>query len=187
MSADTAKLAKAMHFAALKHANQRRKGHRDEPYVNHLAEVGAILARHVPGDVNVIIAGILHDTLEDTQTTHAELEAEFGRDVADLVREVTDDKSLPSEERKRRQITETPHKSARARMIKLADKTSNLRSLAEDPPKTWDPARKRRYADWAEEVVRGCRGLQPGLEAEFDRQLAVTRRGLADAGPKPPI
>jgi GTP diphosphokinase / guanosine-3',5'-bis(diphosphate) 3'-diphosphatase len=142
------KIARAVHFAALKYANQKRKGKDAEPYINHLAEVAATLAVHTKGqDPNLVVAGLLHDTLEDTQTTYEELVGGFGQDVADLVKEVTDDKSLPKAERKRLQVENTPHKSVRAKMLKIADKLSNLKAVLNSPPQNWSPERKREYFD----------------------------------------
>jgi guanosine-3',5'-bis(diphosphate) 3'-pyrophosphohydrolase len=110
--------ARALDFAARKHVHQRRKGDSAEPYINHLAEVTRLLAAATEGrDPGVVIAGLLHDTLEDTDTTYDELAAEFGPEVAALVAEVTDDKTLGKQERKRRQIATAPKKSARAKMI----------------------------------------------------------------------
>jgi (p)ppGpp synthase/HD superfamily hydrolase len=171
--------ARALDFAARKHVHQRRKGELAEPYVNHLSDVARLLAAATNGeDVTVVIAGLLHDTLEDTETSVGELAKEFGQEVAELVAEVTDDKSLPKAERKRLQIETAPHKSERARMIKLADKTSNLHSLISSPPRDWSAERIRDYIDWAGKVVAGCRGINPYLEAEFDR---ARRRAKAAA------
>jgi (p)ppGpp synthase/HD superfamily hydrolase len=162
-------LTRAYDFAAQKHAMQRRKGVAAEPYVNHLTEVARLLAHATEGaDIDLVAAGILHDTLEDTDTTREELELTFGIDVAGLVAEVTDDKSLANAERKRRQIETAPKKTPRARMIKLADKTSNLRALAFSPPAGWDLDRKREYFVWARDVAAGCRGVNAELEAMFD-------------------
>ena len=162
--------ARALDFAARKHVHQRRKGELAEPYVNHLSDVARLLAAATDGkDIIVVVAGLLHDTLEDTETTFAELTKEFGPEVAELVAEVTDDKSLAKAERKRLQIETAPHKSARARMIKLADKTSNLHSLISSPPRDWSGERIREYVDWAGKVVAGCRGANDYLESEFDR------------------
>jgi hypothetical protein len=128
MSTDLVKLARAADYAARQHIAQRRKGERAEPYVNHLIEVAALLAEATAGeDVVLLMGGLLHDTLEDTDSTYEDLEQRFGPEVAALVAEVTDDKSLPKEERKRLQIAKTPGKSRRAKLLKLADKTSNLR------------------------------------------------------------
>jgi (p)ppGpp synthase/HD superfamily hydrolase len=162
-------IARALDFAARKHVDQRRKGEAEEPYINHVAEVASLLAEATGGEDAVLVAaGLLHDTIEDVGVTHAELAQAFGPEVADLVQEVTDDKSLPKQERKRLQVEHAPHKSGRARQLKIADKTSNLRAIRNSPPKDWDEERKREYFDWAKRVVDGCRGVNAKLEATFD-------------------
>jgi (p)ppGpp synthase/HD superfamily hydrolase len=159
----------AWQVATERHVDQRRKGERAEPYVNHLAEVAMLVAEATGGqDVHLVAAAVLHDTIEDTGLTHAELVRQFGKDIADLVAEVTDDKSLPKAERKRLQIEHAPHKSTRAKILKLADKTSSLRALAKSPPTHWSQDRKRDYLDWAKRVVDGLRGANPWLEEMFD-------------------
>jgi (p)ppGpp synthase/HD superfamily hydrolase len=170
-------------YAAERHVGQRRKGAAAEPYLNHLAEVAALLAEAGdPPDAVLIAAGWLHDTVEDTGTRRDELEERFGPEVAALVAEVTDDKSLPKAERKQLQIVTAPKKSERAKLLKLADKTSNLRALAGSPPAHWEEARCLAYVDWAEEVVTSCRGLSASLDGAFDsaaadaRAAVVTRR-----------
>jgi (p)ppGpp synthase/HD superfamily hydrolase len=171
---------RAVEFAARKHRDQRRKGQAAEPYVNHPVEVALLVAEATGGrDVSLLMGALLHDTLEDTRTTRAELRREFGKDVAALVAEVTDDKRLERSERKRRQVERAPGKSARARMIKIADKTSNLRSLAKSPPLDWDGRRRREYVEWAAKVVAGCRGVNRRLEAMFDaaHRSALRRLG----------
>jgi (p)ppGpp synthase/HD superfamily hydrolase len=174
--------ARALDFAARKHVHQRRKGELAEPYVNHLSDVARLLAAATNGeDITVVIAGLLHDTLEDTETTFGELAKEFSQEVAELVAEVTDDKSLSKAERKRLQIETAPHKSVRARLIKLADKTSNLHSLISSPPKDWSAERIRDYIDWAGKVVAGCRGVSPYLEAEFDRARRRAKAAVRQA------
>jgi len=175
-------LTRALMFAAQKHTDQRRKGDRAEPYVNHLMDVVDTLARHTGGrDVELLIAGALHDTIEDTETEYEELKREFGENVADIVRECTDDKSLPKQERKRLQAEHAPHKSDRARMVKIADKTSNLRTIFDSPPPDWDDARKLDYFNWSKSVVDGCRGLNAGLEQEFDD---LYKKGTSKFAPK---
>jgi (p)ppGpp synthase/HD superfamily hydrolase len=170
----------AADFAAKRHANQRRKGAAGEPYINHLAEVAMLLAGATGGnDAALVAAGFLHDTLEDTPTEYEELAALFGSDVADLVAAVTDDKSLPKAERKRLQVEHTPKKSVRARLLKLADKISNVRSLATSPPADWDVARALDYVDWAEGVAAGCRGLNATLEHLFDAAAAEARAAIS--------
>ena len=172
---DNALLLKAAHFAAQKHRDQRRKGRHATPYINHPLEVAQRLAT-LGGvrDVKVLSAAVLHDTIEDTATTSDELVAEFGAGIAELVLEVTDDKSLPKQERKRLQIAHAPEKSENAKLIKLSDKTSNVIDMGEIPP-DWPVERKRAYLDWARSVVAGLRGVSPALEAEFDRALAEAR------------
>jgi (p)ppGpp synthase/HD superfamily hydrolase len=179
MSADIVLLARAADYAARQHIGQRRKGERAEPYINHLTEVAVLLAEATDGtDVTLLAGGLLHDTLEDTDATYEDLEQRFGPAVAALVAEVTDDKSLPKEERKRLQIDKTPSKSQRAKLLKIADKTSNLRSMVNSPPKGWTPERLRDYVGWAEQVVRSCRGLNTTLDEAFDRAYADARRHL---------
>jgi (p)ppGpp synthase/HD superfamily hydrolase len=171
-------LARAYDFAAARHIAQRRKGEAAEPYMNHLTEVADLVAQATDGaDVEVVIAAVLHDTVEDTNTRPDELAAIFGPRVASLVAEVTDDKSLPKAERKRLQIEHAAHASPEAKIIKLADKTSNLRALAHSPPTGWPPERLAEYRVWAGDVVAGCRGVNPWLEAQFDAADAALRAG----------
>ncbi len=163
----------AAKFASEKHAAQKRKGAAAEPYVNHLIEVAQLIAGSSDQlDANLVMAGFLHDTVEDTDTTAEELKQVFGSDIASLVLEVTDDKSLPKETRKELQVEEAPHKSVRAQVIKLADKISNLRSLLTSPPANWDAQRKREYFAWAKRVVDALSSPNPILKAEFDRTFA---------------
>jgi (p)ppGpp synthase/HD superfamily hydrolase len=169
----TALVLQALQFAAHKHRNQRRKDEAQSPYVNHLITVANLLAN--PGSVTdpiTLMGGILHDTLEDTQTTPEELEAAFGPAVRQVVQEVTDDKSLPKADRKRLQIEHAPHLSHHARQIKLADKISNVQDVITSPPKDWPLERRQEYLAWTENVVAGCRGVNPALEALYDQALA---------------
>jgi (p)ppGpp synthase/HD superfamily hydrolase len=169
MGNDLVSLAQAADYAARQHVAQRRKGEKAEPYVNHLTEVAALLAEATDGDdVVLLMGGLLHDTLEDTDATYEDLAERFGPQVAALVAEVTDDKSLPKEERKRLQVETSGDKSRRAKLLKIADKASNLRGLVRSPPSGWTEARLRDYVVWAELVVRSCRGLNAKLEDAFD-------------------
>jgi guanosine-3',5'-bis(diphosphate) 3'-pyrophosphohydrolase len=161
-------IIRAMDFAARRHTHQRRKGGQAEPYVNHVVEVARLLAATSGDDPALVAAGLLHDTLEDTNTTFEELEREFGAEIAGLVQEVTDNKNLEKAERKRLQIETASKKSPRARLIKIADKTSNLRSVLGSPPADWSTQRKREYFDWAKQVVDRCRGVNSQLEEAFD-------------------
>jgi guanosine-3',5'-bis(diphosphate) 3'-pyrophosphohydrolase len=174
-------LLKAAAFAAQRHRAQKRKGAAQAPYFNHLIEVTDLLWR-VGGvrEMPTLIAALLHDTVEDTGVSPAEVEAAFGAEVCALVLEVSDDKSLPKAVRKRLQIEHAPHLSLRARLIKLADKISNLQDLIGDPPPDWSRERKAEYFDWARRVVdAGLRGVNPALEALFD---AVYAEGISLLG-----
>jgi (p)ppGpp synthase/HD superfamily hydrolase len=173
MGNDLVLLARAADYAARQHGAQCRKGCKAEPYVNHLIEVATLLAETTGGDdVVLLMGGLLHDTLEDTDATYEDLVERFGQEVAMLVAEVTDDKSLPKEERKRLQVETTARKSRRAKLLKIADKASNLRGLVRSPPSGWTDQRLRDYVVWAELVVRSCRGLNVPLEAAFDTAYA---------------
>ncbi|ABD06510.1 metal dependent phosphohydrolase [Rhodopseudomonas palustris HaA2] len=176
---DLVLVSRAADFAARCHAGQRRKGAAKEPYVNHLAEVAELLAVATDGsDAALVAAGWLHDTVEDSGTTRDELIEQFGDDVAALVIECTDDKTLPKAERKRLQIEHAPHLSGRARMVKLADKISNLRSLIFSPPDDWERERLIDYLDWADRVVAGCRGVNGYLERIYDETASSGRAVL---------
>ena len=179
MENPTVALMRALDYAARRHADQRRKGAGAKPYINHLAEVAHLLADATGGeDTNLVIAGLLHDAIEDTGATRAEIAAAFGDDVATLVAAVTDDKALPKAERKRLQVETAPTKPDRARMLKIADKTSNLRDIAADPPADWPPERKHEYIEWAVSVVAGCRGVSAVLERHFEAAKAAAARSL---------
>ena len=130
-------------------------------------------------DVVTLVAAVLHDTIEDTETTPAEIEGRFGPEVRAVVEEVTDDKSLPKEARKQLQVEHAPRASARAKLVKLADKICNAQDVVECPPAAWPVERRRAYLDWSEAVVAGCRGTCTPLERHFDTVLA---RGRADLG-----
>ncbi len=156
-------------YAAEKHVNQRRKGQASEPYVNHLIEVAQMVADANPEpDLNLVIAALLHDVVEDAGVTKQELATRFGGDVAELVAEVTDDKSLPKKERKRLQVENAPKKSVRAQVIKLADKISNVIALIRSPPADWDQQRRTDYIDWATQVVSGLSAPNPALKQKFE-------------------
>jgi guanosine-3',5'-bis(diphosphate) 3'-pyrophosphohydrolase len=172
-AAKPAELVAALAFAADKHRNQRRKDAEGSPYINHPIELAKILASEGGvEDMQVLCAAVLHDTIEDTQTSYDELIAQFGKDIADVVLEVTDDKSLPKTERKQLQIDHAPRLSRAAKLVKLADKIANLRDVSDHPPAQWAIERKREYFDWAKRVVDGLRGTHPGLEAAFDAAYA---------------
>jgi (p)ppGpp synthase/HD superfamily hydrolase len=163
-------ILRAASFAAEKHASQRRKGETAEPYVNHLLEVAHLVSTALAQpDANLIVAALLHDVVEDASVTGQQLGELFGPDVASLVAEVTDDKSLPQAERKRLQVLNAPRKTPRAQYIKLADKISNLRALSHSLPVGWTDQRRREYFEWAKQVVDGLSSPDPSLKAEFYR------------------
>ena len=164
------RILSAARFAAEKHAHQKRKGATGEPYFNHLLEVAELVAASSDDvDVELVMAAFLHDTVEDTGTTPSELEKLFGKEVADVVAEVTDDKLLPKETRKQLQVANAHKKSQRAQTLKLADKISNLRAIVASPPVGWNLERKREYFDWSRQVVSGLTSPNPFLKAEFDK------------------
>ncbi|OGT64836.1 MAG: phosphohydrolase [Gammaproteobacteria bacterium RIFCSPLOWO2_02_FULL_47_50] len=161
---------KAIHFAADKHRGQSRKDENNTPYINHPIALANLLTNQAGiSDVNVIAAAILHDTVEDTDATVDDIEDLFGRTVRDIVIEVTDDKSLPSPERKRLQIEHAGKLSHEAKLVKLADKISNLQDIITSPPVRWSLERKREYFDWAKAVIDQLRGTNEKLEALFDK------------------
>ncbi|MEQ8345146.1 MAG: HD domain-containing protein [Sneathiellaceae bacterium] len=181
-------LTGALLFAAEAHANQRRKGAAQEPYVNHLLEVMHLVARASGGaDLDLLVAALLHDVVEDTPVTDAELRTRFGDRVADIVAETSDDMSLPKPERRAQRIAGIAHKSPEARLIKIADAMSNLRAVAQSPPAGWGLGRRRDYLDGCRQLVDAMRGTNAWLEARFDRTAAMTEEvvGLAlpEAGP----
>lgn len=166
-------LIKAIAFAADKHRNQRRKDAEASPYINHPIALSNVLANEGDiDDLTVLCAAILHDTIEDTETTEEELIRQFGREITGIVLEVTDDKSLPKEVRKQLQIEHASSLSRQAKLVKLADKICNLRDILAYPPADWTAERKAAYFQWAVDVVAGLRGINPSLESVFEALLA---------------
>lgn len=182
------RLLYAVEFAAKKHDGQHRLGPLREPYLVHCLEVAQLLI--ASGDNNddlaatTIVAGILHDVVEDTDTTLGEIADRFGRRVAGLVEEVTDDKSLPRLERKKLQEERAPGLSYSAKLIKVADKTSNLRSLVRSPPDEWSIERRRAYLDWCIRVVRAANPDAPWLRTQFEMAVAAAESSF-DVGESP--
>jgi (p)ppGpp synthase/HD superfamily hydrolase len=168
----------ALQFAAMKHRTQTRKGIDKTPYINHLIDVARIRADCGVTDAALLTAAVLHDAKEDQDVTLEFIAAEFGADVAHLVGEVTDDKSLPKEVRKQLQVEGAPKKSDRGKQLKIADKISNVREVAAAPPADWSLTRRQEYLDWAERVVAGCRGINPNLDNLFDQTLEEARATL---------
>ncbi len=179
---DAKRLLQAVEFAAERHRYQKRKDAGESPYINHPIGVATVLAVEAGiEDEALLMAAVLHDTVEDTKTSIEELEACFGAEVAGLVSEVTDDKSLQKQERKRLQVKHAQHASAEVRQLKIADKICNVRDLAAHPPVEWSVGRKLGYVDWASEVVEACSGVNPQLEAAFDRVVCEARRVMSSA------
>ena len=157
-------------FAARKHSEQRRKDVSASPYINHPIELAKILTDE--GGISesaVLIAALLHDTIEDTETDYQELRGEFGDTVAEIVAEVTDTKWLGKATRKKLQVSKARRASKGARLVKLADKIANLRDMVASPPAGWSVERRREYFDWAKNVVDELRGTNAKLERRFDQ------------------
>jgi len=172
-------ILKAIRFSAEKHSEQRRKDSKASPYINHPIQVAETLwSVGNVRDVNLLMAAVLHDTIEDTDTTIDEIKSLFGEDVLSLVLEVTDDKGLPKQTRKQLQVEHAPHKSPRAKMLKLSDKINNVHDIVGSPPSDWTMERKQEYLLWTEKVVAGLRGANPKLESRFDEVLKEGKRSL---------
>jgi (p)ppGpp synthase/HD superfamily hydrolase len=169
-------VSRAADFAARAHVDQHRKGLAQEPYVNHLAEVAGLLAQATMGaDATLVAVGWLHDTVEDTPVTMEDLDEAFGTEIARLVGELTDNKSLPKLDRKRLQVERMGVSSPRAQLVKFADKTSNIRALVRTPPAGWDRARLVDYVDWGEAVIARATVRDTFLETVFRDAVAQAR------------
>ena len=172
-------ILKAAHFAAQKHRDQRRKDEEVSPYINHPISVAKIISEigNIE-DPEVLAAALLHDTLEDTETTVEELIDNFGERVCSLVEEVTDDKTLPKFERKQRQIDHAKELTDGAALIKLGDKISNVTDITNTPPTNWDSERRLEYFEWAEEVINNCPKVNTSLEKYFKASIQKGREKL---------
>jgi guanosine-3',5'-bis(diphosphate) 3'-pyrophosphohydrolase len=171
-------LIKTLAFATQKHRHQRRKDIEASPYINHPITLVDILVNEAEvSDPDTLIAALLHDTIEDTDATFEEIEAEFGLTIADLVLEVTDDGSLPQMERKALQVKHAPDLTYKAKLVKLADKIANLRDIDRSPPAGWSLQRSQAYFDWAKQVIDNIRGTHEVLEAIFDEAYAKRPEG----------
>ena len=179
MATDSARVLSAASFAAERHLHQRRKDADASPYINHPLAVASILADEGGvADVELLMAALLHDTVEDTTTSPEEICEAFGKIVQELVREVTDDKSLPKHQRKQLQVELAPKKSRRAKQLKIADKICNIRDINHSSPVNWDRDRKLQYLEWSTRVVDGCRGINSALESIFDAEVVAARKRL---------
>ena len=172
-------ILKAAHFAAKKHRNQRRKDKHASPYIIHPISVALEIAQ-IGGvdDPEILAAALLHDTLEDTKTKPEELEAKFGKKVCEYVLDVTDDKTLPKDERKSRQIEHAKKISKGAALIKLGDKISNVTDVINNPPEDWDINRRKEYLDWAEKVIENCPKVNDRMENKFQEIIKQGREAL---------
>ncbi len=158
----------ATEFAACKHRQQRRKGAEPIPYINHPIQVAKVLSEvGCVEDIDILVAALLHDTLEDTETTFEELNQVFGARTAEMVAAVSDDDSLPKAERKRLQIQRAPLLTEGAALIRLADKACNVNDIAYAPPSGWDIQRREAYLIWAKAVVDACPDVSEALKQHF--------------------
>ena len=169
------KLLKATHFAAEKHRNQRRKDAAETPYINHPITVAETLRIHGVMDEDILVAALLHDTIEDTDTTAREISEVFGKGVLELVLEMTDDKSLPKLQRKELQMEHASQLSKGARLIKLSDKICNVRDITHSPPSNWPLERLLQYVDWCEAVVENMNEADAALKALFEQVCKEAR------------
>lgn len=174
-----ANLTDAYYFAAKKHIKQKRKGNDAAPYINHPVEVVNLLTNIGKiEDFDILIAAVLHDTVEDTDTTIEDISDKYGANVALMVSELTDDKTLSKKERKEKQVEHAPHISEGAKQVKLCDKISNIRDVLENPPDGWSDERRLEYIGWGERVVAGLRGVNPNLEKHFDELMKKSKQKI---------
>jgi uncharacterized protein (UPF0147 family) len=184
LNADLRRLTKALLFAAEAHRNQRRKGAAQEPYLNHLVEVLDLLVQATDGtDTDTLIAAILHDVVEDTAASYEDVAKNFGERVAEIVRENSDDMTLPKAERRRARIAGMPLKSREARLVKMADVISNLRAIAMSPPAGWPADRKFDYLEGCRQLIDAGRGTDAAIERTFDQTADDVERTIRDEAP----
>jgi guanosine-3',5'-bis(diphosphate) 3'-pyrophosphohydrolase len=180
----TQRLLSAVRFAAEQHRDDRRKGETAAPYINHPITVAEQLAAHGLGeDVELLMAAVLHDVIEDTDATYDGVRQRFGARVADVVQEVSDDKSLEKDARRKLAVDTIAHKSRAARLIKLSDLIANVHDVIHHPPK-WSLERKLNYVRWAERMAAGIAGTHAGLEAALAREIGAAFTAL-EAAPTP--
>lgn len=173
-------LMQAASYAATQHRDQRRKDLTASPFINHPIQVAEVLASAGVENVELLCASLLHDTIEDTDSSEQDIERLFGAEILGLVQEVTDDKRLSKEMRKQCQVDSASGKSKLAKQLKIADKLCNVRDINLDSPRGWSTERKQEYLDWAESVVAGCRGVNENLDKKFDEALAQSRVDLGN-------
>ncbi len=177
-------ILQAVEFAAHKHKDQRRKDEQASPYINHPVKVALVIAE-IGGvkDPEVLAAAILHDTIEDTDTTAEEIEQYFGKNIRSMVEEVSDDTSLPKAERKQKQVDHAPRISPGATLVKLGDKICNVIDLIDAPPANWSIERKTEYLEWAEKVIKNCKPVNTALEKRFSKISSTCRQQLKSQKP----
>jgi len=170
------KIQEALEFATERHKGQTRKGAEKIPYINHPIAVSKLLSEFGEKNSNLLIAALLHDVIEDTTRNDQgikdlsnEILEMFGEDVLLTVLEVSDNKSLPVEERKYLQVIHTPNLSDRAKKLKIADKICNIMDIKNNPPENWSQERKIKYLNWSQQVVEGAKGLNKKLDQYFDQ------------------
>ena len=178
MASEVRRLTKALAFAAEAHRNQRRKGASQDPYINHLIEVVDLVASVEGGDMDVLIAALLHDVLEDTGTGYDELVAAFGERVARIVQENSDDMTLPKTERRRARLAGISKKSREARLVKFADIISNLRAIAFSPPAGWSDDWRLGYLNSCRNLVDAGRGSNAEIERIFDDTASAVEQAI---------
>jgi GTP diphosphokinase / guanosine-3',5'-bis(diphosphate) 3'-diphosphatase len=163
------RLLSACLFAADKHKTQKRKDKNSTPYINHPIHVSCLMSEAGVTDVDILIAGLLHDTIEDTKTSNEEIAQLFGENVLKIVLECSDDKTLPKEKRKQLQLEHAADVSMGAKMVKLADKYSNLSDLLENPPKSWSEKEINGYAIWVYAVYQKLKGINKVFDDKFTK------------------
>lgn len=184
MSAEIATLTRALSFAAEAHANQRRKGAAQEPYINHLIEVLQLVVEATGGDdTDLLVAALLHDVIEDTPATYEDVAAAFGTRVARIVTENSDDMSLPKPERRKRRIEGMPHKSREARIVKTADVISNVRAMAISAPAGWTDHQKLNYLEGCRALISAGHGADARLESLFAETADAAELSIRDRSP----
>jgi (p)ppGpp synthase/HD superfamily hydrolase len=167
---DPERYVAALRFAAERHHAQRVPDS-EYPYLVHVVSVAAeTIAALVPGvDADLAVTcALLHDTIEDTATTHAELADRFGLAVADGVLALSKDSALPKAERMAdslRRILAQPHA---VWMVKLADRITNL----DEPPRSWVVDKRRAYRDEAIMIADALGAASPVLEARLRARIA---------------
>ena len=183
---DARRLLGALRFAAERHRDARRKGETAAPYINHPIAVADQLAAHGLGDdVELLMAAVLHDVIEDTDATYEDVQRQFGGRVAGIVQDVSDDKSLDREARRRLVVDTIARKSREARLIKLSDLIANVHDVIHHPPR-WTLERKLEYLRWAERVAAAVSGTHAGLESELAGKIAAAREALSRRPPGAP-